>query len=309
MKFITNERPTKEGFRNYQNYMEYYSEVLDDQISGKIDEDKIRREIKELISYQDPDGSWKLIQEDYTPYDAIVEYWKKPTVLSTAILINYKLKNKKIKIKNFDKSLNEALESIIKGKLSGHGFAAFNFKIKSLNILIKAGLKDFLIKYPNYNKKFADFILEEKSNLEKSLNANKTRFDYNEEFKLRLREILNLMENKKGFIFVYGRLMKKDGRKHKYLKNSKLIGEGVLEGYSLYDLGYYPGIVKEEGKVKGEIYEIPVEDLKNIDSYEGEGLVYKREKLDIRIENETIKANAYVYLQNVKEINKIDFNI
>ena len=56
----------------------------------------------------------------------------------------------------------------------------------------------------------------------------------------------------KIYAFVYGTLMKNQ-RNHGYLKDAIYIGEGTIDGYQMYDLGTYPGIIK--GKA-GNVHEL-----------------------------------------------------
>ena len=73
-------------------------------------------------------------------------------------------------------------------------------------------------------------------------------------------------------LFVYGTL-KKGGKIHFFLKESRFIRYAILEGYSLYDINHgFPLMFEDpEGKVYGEIYEIDSDTLSSIDALEGEG--------------------------------------
>jgi gamma-glutamylcyclotransferase (GGCT)/AIG2-like uncharacterized protein YtfP len=55
---------------------------------------------------------------------------------------------------------------------------------------------------------------------------------------------------------VYGTL-KRGFYNNLYLQNAKYLGDYVLNGYDLLDLGYYPCIVKGKGKVYGEVFDAP----------------------------------------------------
>lgn len=55
-------------------------------------------------------------------------------------------------------------------------------------------------------------------------------------------------------IFIYGTL-RKDGRLHSWMKHGEFLGEAVLPGVELFDLGNgVPGIYPGDGMVKGEVY-------------------------------------------------------
>lgn len=81
----------------------------------------------------------------------------------------------------------------------------------------------------------------------------------------------------KSKIFVYGTLMK-NMRNHYYLEDSTYMGETEISGYEMYDLGYYPGIVKGNGIIKGEVYEVTEDVMKKIDILENEGILYLKKR-------------------------------
>lgn len=93
-------------------------------------------------------------------------------------------------------------------------------------------------------------------------------------------------------IFVYGTLMKEMSNHDCYLSKSKFLGNAEIEGFIMYDLGSYPGIVGGIGRIKGEIYEVSEETLKRIDLLEGEGDLYTKKLIS------TSLGEAYVYIYN-----------
>lgn len=77
-------------------------------------------------------------------------------------------------------------------------------------------------------------------------------------------------------LFVYGTL-KKGGANHKFLKDSKYVSQYCLNNHILIDLGYgFPYMIKGDGSVLGEVYEINQKTLNNIDRLEGHPNHYKR---------------------------------
>jgi len=102
-------------------------------------------------------------------------------------------------------------------------------------------------------------------------------------------------------LFVYGTL-KKGGKNHFFLKESRFIRYAILEGYSLYDINHgFPLMFEDpEGKVYGEIYEIDSDTLSSIDALEGEGRFYERvndSKLDysfyVTLDKDKFNENYY----------------
>lgn len=92
-------------------------------------------------------------------------------------------------------------------------------------------------------------------------------------------------------LFVYGTL--KSGFTAEYLMHpGKVIeAEKVLYGYKMYTNGGYPMVVPGDkaNKVIGEVWEIPKENLYDLDSYEGHPSLFKRTK---------ILDDIFIYLYN-----------
>ena len=114
------------------------------------------------------------------------------------------------------------------------------------------------------------------------------------------------MENKTFNLFVYGTLKKNQIANH-YLKDAKFIGNATTKD-SIFDMksnrGYYPFVFLNGNKdIMGEIYEVPMEKLKDLDAYEGyspdgNGL-YLRNVFDYVLENgQDIKAIMYYQKDN-----------
>ncbi len=96
-------------------------------------------------------------------------------------------------------------------------------------------------------------------------------------------------------LFVYGTL-KRGFPLHHHINGSRFIGEGILEGYVMYSLGSYPGILPQEGAVvKGELYETDARALSRIDRIEEEGSLYKRDLVPARLRDGIVKR-CWVYV-------------
>ena len=122
-----------------------------------------------------------------------------------------------------------------------------------------------------------------------------------------------MSENGNYQLFVYGSL--RSGFHHPayaYISsNFTLVGPGKIKG-RLYDMGEYPaGVpVTAESFIVGELYQLN-DDLdfywviEQIDDYEGlnveedETALYKREMVEVFLENETTTAWVYWYNQDV----------
>lgn len=106
----------------------------------------------------------------------------------------------------------------------------------------------------------------------------------------------------KEYLFVYGTLRNGYNLKLKDRVAGELeyIGKAKVDA-SLYDLGRYPGAVKDEGKheVVGDVYLInnPDKVFKVLDKYEGDE--FKREKDKVRLRSGKA-VDAWVYWYNQK---------
>ncbi len=115
--------------------------------------------------------------------------------------------------------------------------------------------------------------------------------------------------NEKINVFVYGTLMKGNCNYESFLSNSKFIGEFIAEGFALYDLGDYPGIIySETDKVKGHLYRVDKSTLGRLDDLEEEGSLYIREVTEVVNDSkESMEAYIYVYKQQVSGKVKVDY--
>ena len=83
-------------------------------------------------------------------------------------------------------------------------------------------------------------------------------------------------------VFVYGTLMSGFGNNRVLGKDAALIGRGYIRGYSMLDLGAYPGIriagncPRGKGIVHGELWEISEGALIQVDALEGAPTLYER---------------------------------
>lgn len=99
-------------------------------------------------------------------------------------------------------------------------------------------------------------------------------------------------------LFVYGTL-KRNGGNHKYLKGSKYVSQYCLNNHILIDLGYgFPYMMRGDGGVLGEVYEIDKKTLDKIDKLEGHPIHYKRYLTNYHSE----VAEMYYYLANFDSI-------
>ena len=82
-------------------------------------------------------------------------------------------------------------------------------------------------------------------------------------------------------VFVYGSLKRNFFNHNRYLKGSKFLGEYVTPPkYTMVDMGYYPGVIREgHTPIKGEVYEVGEDIIERLDELEGHPNFYEREEI------------------------------
>ena len=119
---------------------------------------------------------------------------------------------------------------------------------------------------------------------------------------------LVINSEKEAFVFVYGTLLKGRRNYTHFLAPANPVMRGEINGFVMYELGSFPGIVRGEGKVKGEVYKVTKEQLTRIDRLEGEGSLYIREKAIVEDdEHNCVEAFVYVYNYDISGEEMIPF--
>lgn len=92
--------------------------------------------------------------------------------------------------------------------------------------------------------------------------------------------------------------MKERSNHQYYLNDSIFLGSELIQGYALYDLGSYPGIISEKNEcIKGEVYEVDDKTIARLDRLKGEGFLYTRGRVKVEMDNGSLE-DAYVYMWN-----------
>ena len=107
-------------------------------------------------------------------------------------------------------------------------------------------------------------------------------------------------------VFVYGTLMQGQRANH-LLSGSDYAGIFRLDGFSIYHLGSYPGIVPGgEDFVLGELYFVSEEMITQMDRYEREGELYLRKTVLLKAGQLLQEAQVYVYNRDVSGFEKMN---
>lgn len=81
-------------------------------------------------------------------------------------------------------------------------------------------------------------------------------------------------------LFVYGTL-KRGQRAHELLSGATLVRNARAIGFALVDTGAFPAMVREEGEVEGELYEVPDENMPAIDAWEDHPHLFERTEITL----------------------------
>ncbi len=97
-------------------------------------------------------------------------------------------------------------------------------------------------------------------------------------------------------VFVYGSL-RRGFCNHRVMAGAKFLGPGVTQAdFAMVDLGRYPGVIRGDAAVAGEVFAVPNQLMGRLDRLEENGRVYQRELTPITMASGKICAWIYVYL-------------
>lgn len=286
--------------------LDFMREELEELIlSGAGPEDGDWKElIQEIIRFQDTDGSFSLVDSFHIESDCRVFYCYEPTYICTALLMKALLADPEVLTGKEDIILQKAMTVCCGRGLKGHGFDWLNDMIRAIDYFIAADVKEFLKKYPDLCPEFTDMFREITEFFATRVEKEAFTGDFGEDYEQDIRRIHHYLSG--NLIFVYGTLMRGKSNHDSFLGDSCFLGNGKIDGYEMYDLGSFPGIIKGEGKVSGEVYAVTDAELKAIDRLEGEGSLYRKVRTEVRMEDgDLLAADAYVYLHSVENAKRI----
>ena len=258
---------------------------------------------KIIIDFQESDGSFKLLDSYRVPSDASVDFCYMPTYICTAILMKAFMTDSKAFSSDEESSLFYGLRRSCARNLSGHGFEGLLGQIDALKIFMGAGLNEFMDLYHDFCSEFSEMI----EGFVSRFNDMEVNGDFlgswGESYESDIRLINEYFRHR--HVFVYGTLM--DGEcNHHFLSNSTCLGRTYVEGYGMYDVGWYPAIVSGNGMVIGELYRVDLDDIPAIDMLEGEGDLYVKTCECIQdSDGNSLFAFIYVYLGDCDGLERI----
>lgn len=276
--------------------------ALKDFLNEKADSKNTKwmENLNTILDFQDDDDSFKIFSTYEIPSDARVFYCHEPTYICSSILMKAYLTGDSTLTEKIEEPLTQGLEKCCMRGLHGHGYEALQGQIDALNIFMKGGLREFIDLYGELNSRFTEMILNIMVEFDAREEQEAFKGSWGEDYKEDILKINEYFATRK--VFVYGTLMKGENNHH-FLENSKCLGIAAIEGYEMYNIGWYPAIIPREGTIPGELYEVHESDMRNIDMLEGEGSLYIR-----KCKETTDKSLAYIYeyAQDTEGLEKID---
>jgi len=286
------------------------STFLDDLQALKISDLQLKNAIDTLLLQQNDRGYWGFIKPHEAASDERVDYYYKPTYLVTAIMMHAWQKQPAAisEQESVMTTLSKAMEACTARAFSGHGYEGISGMLDTLMIFAKGSVVEFLDNCPAPKTKFVDLIKKSLCDVKEALATRNNLGAWGEDLKdeyMRVWKAYNPESGSSDFlihrVFVYGTLLQGEANHSKYMKEARFGGKATLPDYALYDLGSYPAISPAPGNfVKGEVYFVSDNTLKELHCLEGEGKLYTYKEVVIALENgnhETV--GTYVYCNEI----------
>ena len=297
----------KEAAKDVDNLKKIFDSICNDQ----MDRLELESIVKELVYEQDENGFWPVIVDRSMPADCRVSFLYYPTYYATCILIRAYLMNYGTEIIELRSSLIKGLRASVGRNLVGSGYESTEILLEVLKLFVSAGAIELIKLEPDLCDGFKDVFEGHFQSFREGLGNGETCSDWSRDFKEEFQAMIELYDNTKMKVFVYGTLMKGQSNS-RYLDECKWVGKATIKGFRLYDTGYgFPGIKHAmTDRVKGEVYEIETtEQLQRLDRLEGNGSLYTREFVVAHGEDgKNELAMVYVYNGSIDEMNYIEEN-
>ena len=93
---------------------------------------------------------------------------------------------------------------------------------------------------------------------------------------------------------VYGTLKRGFGN-HRLLETADFLGECIFSGAEMYTNGGFPIVFDGKYDILGEVYRVNPTVMRSLDGLEGEGSMYKRRQIPLRVLQPKQELTAWVY--------------
>lgn len=261
------------------------------------------KNLSTIVDFQDSDGSFKLFDSYEIPGDARVDFCWMPTYICTAILMKAYMTDPSSFTSKEESALLGGLKMSSGKNLRGHGYDAFKGQIEALKIFMKAGLREFLDGHGDFCTEFSEMISKIITKFRDMESKEEFLGPWGESYESQIKSVNEYFSNRN--VFVYGTLMEGETNHH-YLENSTFLDMVTIEGYEMYNVGWYPAIIDGDGLIIGELYQVPNTDMPSIDILEGEGSLYiKRCETVTDSKGKSSFAFIYVYNRDYSDLERI----
>lgn len=245
-----------------------------------------------ILDFQDKDGSFNLFDSYEIPSDARVDFCYLPTYICSAILMKAFMTDCDAFTLKERSALMNGLRMCCARSLRGHGYDAFKGQIETLKLFMKAGLNEFIDLHADICPEFSGMINKIVTEFKDMEAQGKFIGPWGESYEDEIRAVNEYFSQRK--VFVYGTLMRGEANEH-YLEDSICLGPATIEGYDMYNVGWFPAIVPGDSLIVGELYQVPLRDIPAIDMLEGEGSLYTKRCETVTVGGKTTFALVYVY--------------
>lgn len=165
---------------------------LDTVLDKPVNDMQFQEAVKQILGFQDEDGSFAVIDTFKVETHIRVEYYYKPTYIASAILIKQYLYMPQTINRQ---KLEKALVLCTQRDLKGAGYEDIRGQIEAINIFIKGDVETFLLKYPTLCIPFTNLIRNITSFYKECVDKGDTVFGLGEDYEHKMRKISLLGKN------------------------------------------------------------------------------------------------------------------
>lgn len=289
-------------FRALNSQMKALEELRDSDI---FKADDWRESVGAIIDFQREDGSFSFFSDYHIPSDGRVLYIYRPSYACCQILIRAVVAGRG------DAQIEDALERGLafcctRG-LVGHGFDGLSQQIEDVENFIRCGVLSLAATRPGLAPAFFSLLQDIGAEYARRIRRCDVFSDHGSPLARGIMRVTEAMDYEERLpVFVYGTLMTGMPNAH-LVRESGFVGNARIDGYTMYDLGAYPGILPSgranwtEDVVYGEVRLVDAETLTALDRLEGEGHLYRAERVIASVGSRKIAALAYVYMHDVDD--------
>ncbi len=245
--------------------------------------------IDEIVALQNSDGSFRLLDPDGIPNEAVIDFINTPSYLASSILIKeYLAGNTAIK-----DQLERGLHFTYGTGFRGHGYEEEKTRINSLKIFIRGGLPQFLEEKRDICPEFHCLVHNILHDYNYRLYHKDTMGFWGEDYAEDWQILVKKLKPLNRLYIAYGSNMNKE-QMHTRCQDAKVCGSGYLPSWRL-TMPFYANIEEDnDSKVPVLVWEISEADERALDYFEGYPSDYKKVELLVELDGKQLNAMAYI---------------